>query len=89
MFIAFYGVLAIIVLLIYLFIWILVGVGYLLVGLMIVAAVVAMGVFATLCSLVLGLARLVRYRSSAELRRGLSDGWLFGIGQSRNMSKSR
>jgi hypothetical protein len=89
MFIAFYGVLAIIVLLLYLFGWILVGIGYLLVGLAVVVAVIVMGVFALLCSLVLGLARLGRYRSSAELRRGLSDGWLFGIGQSRNMSKSR
>lgn len=89
MFIILRGPLAIIVLLIYCMVWIAVGACYLLVGLAIVAAVVTMGVFGLLCSLVLGLARWTRYRSAYQLRHGLADGWLFGIGQRRNMSKSR
>ena len=89
MFILLYGFFAIIVLVIYAAFWTAVITFYVLVGLAIAIAVVTMGVLGLVCSLVLGLTRWAHYRSSYQLRRGLSDGWLFGIGQCRNMSKSR
>lgn len=88
MIIIFGGLGAAIILMCYIVVWMIVGMAYILFGCALVVAFVTLGVWGLVCSLVLGVTRGIRARSASELRRGLRDGWLFGIAQSHNMSKT-